>query len=257
MRDNILALSFAHSMRQIRNINFPIVVLLLLHFPSLLFSQEQPFKLSSPGDYIATGLLIPATLGAKSLYNHKPPLTVEQVQKLNINNINRFDRSAVYRNSASSARASDFLLKGSLVAPALLFIDSKMREDVGVKALIYVQTLALTGAEVSFVKGLIDRARPFVYNPDVPMSRKLTSDANCSFLSGHTAMTAAATYYIAAIASGVYGPKYDWTWIAASVPPLLTGYFRYNSGNHFFSDVLAGFIVGSVNGFLVTKLHEN
>lgn len=239
-----------------RHLTLNIQVAILLLLPSFLFSQEQPFKLSSPGDYIATGLLIPATIGAKSLYNHKPPLTVEKVQNLNINNINKFDRSAVYHNSASSAKASDYLLTGSMIAPALLFIDSKMREDFEVKALIYVQTLALTGAEVSFVKGLIDRARPFVYNPDVPMSRKLTSDANCSFFSGHTAMTAAATFYMAAIASGVYGPKYDWTWFAAAAPPLLTGYFRYNSGNHFFSDVLAGFIVGSVNGFLVAKLHK-
>jgi membrane-associated phospholipid phosphatase len=228
----------------------------MLFFSFTAVGQDQPFKLSSPGDYITGGILIPATFGAKSLYNHKSSLTVEKIQNLSINNINAFDRSAVHHYSYSSKKASDYLLFGSLVAPSFLFIDSKMRKDAGVKVVIYLETVALTATEVSLVKSLIDRARPFVYNPDVPMSEKLKPDANCSFFSGHTAMTASSTFFMASMATGVYGHRYDWTWFAAAVPPLLTGYFRYSAGRHFFTDILAGFIVGSFNGFIVSQLHK-
>lgn len=239
---------------QIRSAIYHLAVVLL--FPSFLFSQEQPFKLSSPGDYIATGLLIPVNIGAKVLYNHKPSLTIEQIQGMNITNLNGFNRSAVNRRSHSSEKASDYMRTGALIAPFFFMIDNKMREDAGIKGVIYLQTIALTSTEISFVKGLISRARPFIYNPDVPMSAKLKPDANASFFSGHTAITAAATFYMAAITTAVYGSEYDWTWFAAAVPPLLTGFFRYNSGNHFLSDILAGFIVGSVNGFMISQLHR-
>jgi membrane-associated phospholipid phosphatase len=217
---------------------------------------QKPLQLSSPGDYIVSGVLIPVNIGGSYLYRHKKPLTEQQISLLNAGSINGFDRSATLHYSISSAHTSDILLIGSIVGPSLLMLDKSMRDDAGVKAVIYFQTIGVTAAEISFVKGLIKRARPFVYNSDAPMNGKLKGDANASFFSGHTAMSAAGSYYTAAIISAVNGPRYDWVWFTAAVPPLLTGYFRYKAGKHFFTDILAGLVVGSVNGYLVTQLHK-
>jgi hypothetical protein len=228
--------------------------LFILSWTSLL--AQQPYKLSSPGDVITVGVLVPATFTGSYLYNHKKPFTEEQISKIDINNINRFDRSAVYHFSKSSDKASDYLMVATMVAPGFLMFDEKMRDDAGIKAVMYFENILLTAAEISFVKSLVTRARPYVYNPDVPMSLKKKSDATCSFFSGHTAMTAASSYYMASLCSEIYGPRYDWVWAAAAVPPLLTGFFRYKAGKHFFTDILVGFVVGSFNGFIVTRLHE-
>jgi membrane-associated phospholipid phosphatase len=116
--------------------------------------------------------------------------------------------------------------------------------------------LGITAAEVTFIKSIIPRARPFVYHANAPMREKLKTDANCSFFSGHTAMTAAACFFTAGMYTGIHGPKNDWMWAVAAVPPVATGFFRYKAGKHFVTDIIAGFIVGSANGYILTQLHK-
>jgi membrane-associated phospholipid phosphatase len=231
-------------------------LLLLIFFVNTCFAQ-QPFKLSSPGDLITGGVVIPLNLGGNFLYLNKKPFTEDEIKQFQVSNINGFDRSAVKHNSLASAKASDALLVISIASPAILMLDKKLREDIGIKGVMYFETIGLTAAEIQIVKGLIRRARPYVYNPDVPVSSKMKPDATCSFFSGHTAMAAAACFFAAGIYSGTFTKKGNWPWLAAAVLPISTGYFRYNAGKHFFTDILAGLIVGAANGILITELHKN
>ena len=44
---------------------------------------------------------------------------------------------------------------------------------------------------------------------------------------------------------------------AAAVPPLTVGYFRVESGRHFKTDVITGFIAGATSGILVPEFFRN
>src|SRR5687768_6644640 len=68
-----------------------IAVLLLL---TTSVVGQKTLRLSTPGDLITAGVLIPLNIGGSYLYTHKTPLTEEKIALLNVENINRFDRSA-------------------------------------------------------------------------------------------------------------------------------------------------------------------
>lgn len=216
---------------------------------------QRPFKLSSPGDIITIGLTIPSNIAGSHFYKKKKPLTEEKILALDINSINRFDRSAVYQYSLKSDKVSDVLLVVCAFTPALLLFDNEIRNDASIPLVMYIEAAGITTAEIHLIKGLFDKPRPFVYNANVPMNKKVHPDANCSFISGHTAMATVSCFFAAGILEGYHPDTKNWIWFAAAVPALTTGFFRYKAGKHFFSDILAGFVVGSVNGYLVTHLH--
>ena len=87
----------------------------------------------------------------------------------------------------------------------------------------------------------------------------MKADANASFFSGHTAMTASAAAFTATVYS-IYHPDskaLPYIYISAAAIPLTTGYLRYKAGKHFPTDIAAGLIVGALNGFLIAKWHKS
>ena len=60
-----------------------------------------------------------------------------------------------------------------------------MRQDIKTVAVMYIETALLANGIEGIVKGLSQRTRPFVYNPDAPLADKLDRDARQSFFSGH------------------------------------------------------------------------
>ncbi|HNP47746.1 MAG TPA: phosphatase PAP2 family protein [Bacteroidia bacterium] len=232
-------------------------------FISLLWSitsasAQVPFKLYNPGDYFAGAGIIGINFGSNALYNHKSPLTDTEIAALSVQNISSFDRSATRFYSRQAARWSDgFLIAGTLL-PAGLFIAKEFRDDNGIVAVMALESILLSSAEVQLVKGLVKRPRPFVYNPIAPQSEKRKKDATASFFSGHTALTATASMYTASVYTMTHpdNKRDPWIWTGAVLIPLTTGYLRYKAGKHFPSDILAGFIIGSINGILIPQLHK-
>ena len=101
-------------------------------------------------------------------------------------------------------------------------------------------------------------AKPYAYDPDVPVDMKLQNNVRASFYSGHTASAAVNSFFLATVIS-------DYTdnraleiaaWSGAIVYPAVTGFFRVDSGHHFTTDVLAGYAVGATVGWLVPYLHR-
>ena len=186
------------------------------------------------------------------------PLNEAQINSLNEFDLPGFDRPAVKKWSPNAALASDVLLYGSVTLPAFLMIDKRMRKDFLVIGFIYAQTAMLTLGATELTKGLSRRVRPFVYNENVALERKMERDARLSFFSGHTSITTALCFTTAKVFSDYSdNPMHEaLVWTAAATVPIATAYLRYEAGKHFPSDVIAGYFIGGAIGYLVPWLHR-
>ncbi|MFC2166083.1 phosphatase PAP2 family protein [Acidobacteriota bacterium] len=108
-------------------------------------------------------------------------------------------------------------------------------------------------------KGMAERVRPFGYDEDTPLELKTTENAKRSFFSGHTSTTAAMSFYVAKVFSDYISNKTTKTiiWTSAALLPALMGYLRIDSGNHFRTDVIIGYVTGALIGYLIPALHKS
>jgi membrane-associated phospholipid phosphatase len=186
------------------------------------------------------------------------PLTTEEINKLDRNQIFMPDRFVSSYYSDSAARLSDILLYTCLASPILLLSSKSIRNDISVISGMYLESLILGVALPAFGKGGVQRVRPYAYNPDVPMDIKMTSEAKKSFFSGHTTMSFMSMVFFSTI-YGTYYPDSNakpYVWAGSLVLASSVGYLRIVSGRHFLSDVLLGAIVGSAIGYIIPKIHE-
>ena len=235
-------------------------VLLLSSLATNLQSQH-----TSPYTFRAsTEIAIPVVgLGASGLsyyfHQHKPVLTEAQISNLTASDINAFDRKAVYQWRPKSAHLSDVLMFSAIASPLLLMTSQRIRRDWEKPTILGIEVFFLNLGLTGLTKELVRRPRPYVYNPDVPMSIKTSRDATTSMYSGHTS-TAASMSMFTAITLQHYYKGSKWTpliWTSAAILPLGTGILRYRAGKHFWSDILVGYIAGSLTGLLVPIMHRS
>ncbi|MCK8493403.1 phosphatase PAP2 family protein [Spirosoma sp. RP8] len=229
--------------------------------PRLLNTEyaDSPYELKSGRELGLLGAGV-VTYGVSVLLDKAvDPLTPDQVSALDRNDINAFDRPATANWNPSIAKASDITLYTNVALPALLTLGLKpMRQDVKTLGIMYIETLLLANGVESTVKALSQRPRPFVFNPDVPLERKLNRDARQSFFSGH-ATTAFAT---AVFTSEVFRHYFPYSklkpvvWAGTLGLATATCVMRYESGRHYYTDLLAGAAFGSLVGWVIPKLHE-
>ena len=115
-----------------------------------------------------------------------------------------------------------------------------------------------TDGIINTLKATTNRLRPFTYNPDVPLARKLNRDARFSFASGHVSGTASVSWFTAKVINDLY-PNSKWrpaVWAGAVAIPGTVAWLRYRAGKHFPTDVAAGFAIGAAMGWLVPTLHK-
>jgi membrane-associated phospholipid phosphatase len=195
--------------------------------------------------------------------SHKPILDAYQITSLDKNDIWAFDRSAVYLSYSQRIQAqtiSDWGLYISSVMPVLLFIDPKIREGWFDIALLYLETQSINFNLHTWAGPLFtSRIRPYAYYNEVPVNDKLKTGTTDSFFSGHTSMTAGASFFMAKVLSD-YHPEWGhkrWLLFAAAlIPPTFVGYFRYRGLKHFPSDVVIGTAVGAAVGVLTPHIHK-
>lgn len=220
--------------------------------------QESPYNFNWKRELIyASGAGLVTGGGLLTSYQTRP-LTVTQVNSLDKFDIPGFDRIATKKWSPTANLASDIMVYGSVALPAFMMINKRMRKDFLVIGFIYVETAMLTLGVTELTKGLSKRARPFVYNPDVDMSEKTSRDARHSFFSGHTSLTAALCFTTAKIFSDYSDNRTHeaLVWTGAVIVPAVTGILRHEAGQHFASDIIAGYFVGATVGYLVPWLHR-
>lgn len=170
----------------------------------------------------------------------------------------RLDRVAVGQWSLPVHRASNWLFMGAsagCIAGGLwLQHGERPLEPLAITA----QSLLITSGLTNTVKQLVRRPRPYMYDPDVPVSLHDPRRDRVSFWSGHTANVAAMTVSTACMVqrSDASTDVKTATWAGACITPAVMGFLRVKAGRHFPTDVLAGCAVGALVGFAVPYFHR-
>ncbi len=232
----------------------------LIVFFSLLnhsFGQS-PYQLNwkQEGAYLILGGV---TIGLGGYFRSTLPIyTAAELEVLNPNDINAFDRLATDHYLKSADRASDYFWGSTHVLPFLFLANRASRDDFATLAALYGEVFFVNTGITVLTKNTFRRTRPFVYNPDVPAEKKRTKNARSSFISGHTSMTAANCFFAAKVFSDYY-PESNWKpiiWTGAAIIPAITGFLRTRAGKHYPTDTIAGYIVGATTGYLIPHLHK-
>jgi membrane-associated phospholipid phosphatase len=236
-----------------------LIALSLTAFLNLTFAQSttnDPFDIDTDKELIIYG--IGALLGTTAIIvnDNNKPLSLEEINLLNPQEVNKFDRTAIGQYETDVL--GDVLFYGSFAFPlSFLAYDDKV-ENLGTISLMYGEAVLLNASINAFVKALTLRDRPFVYDTNSLLEPKLDVDARYSFYSGHTSMTAVNTFYTARVYSAYISDQTTKTilWTAAAIIPAIAGYSRINTHNHFPTDVIVGYIVGAAIGYLIPEIHK-
>jgi membrane-associated phospholipid phosphatase len=247
-----------------------IALTILLSFSIIAWTQQKD-SLDQKVYNVRAVVDIPITVGALALnyfgnniLREKTPLDSATIVNLDPNNINSFDRCATRQdaNYAHTAdKISDYGMFVCFATPLLFLADKKIRKDLAPLLLLYLETGVIVGSLYSWGAAMhVDRIRPYVYHPEIPMGRKTGVGTQTSFYSGHVSSSAAACFFVAKVFSDYHpewGNKKYLIFGAAALPPIFVAYHRIKAMEHFPTDVITGFIVGSTAGILVPHLHKN
>ncbi|MCB0676279.1 MAG: phosphatase PAP2 family protein [Saprospiraceae bacterium] len=219
---------------------------------------QSPYRIHWPQEaaYYAAG---GASLGLGAYLRTRTPLfTTDELTTLDPHDINPFDRIATRWHSQAAHEASNYLWYGSHVLPFTLLAGREMREDFPTLVVLYSETVLINAGATLVTKYLFERPRPFVFDQITATDKKLTPNAKASFVSGHTSMTAANTFFVAKVFSD-YHPDSPWkpvVWTAAASIPAVTGFLRVRGGRHYPTDVIGGYVLGGLIGYFVPHLHR-
>ncbi|MCR4743209.1 MAG: phosphatase PAP2 family protein [Treponema sp.] len=139
----------------------------------------------------------------------------------------------------------------------LIFI-SQPKSDWLPIAVMYGESLLWANGFKELGKILVNRARPYMYFDNYPQDKVDDGDWAKSWPSGHTTMAFTSAMFTSYLFCQ-YNPdsKYKIPVIAGTFSlATATGILRMCSGNHFYSDVISGMVIGSVSGFVVPMLHS-
>lgn len=213
-------------------------------------------------DWKKDGLWVGAGLGGSVagllIGNEKTPFTEADLQALDKNDVFLLDRWAAGNYSISASVASDYPFYGSFAVPFALLLDDKINNETATVLGLYFESLATTSAMFTLTAGFVDRPRPLVYSEDAPLQRRLRKTSKRSFYSGHVAACATALFFTAKVYSDFHpeanlGP---YLWGAAITVPAIVGYLRLKAGKHYLTDIVLGYTLGALTGYLVPHLHK-
>lgn len=217
--------------------------------------QRSPYYLSLKRDLLYGGAAAGSVALGEVLRTRTPDIVLAD---LKLGNIPSFDLAAT-RNSSTSARAaSDNALYASSGLPLLLLAGRDSRQDAGKLAVLFAETMALNQGLTNIVKSSAKRPRPYVFDENLDPATIIRSNDRASFLSGHTSTSAAAGFFFARTFADYYPDSKlkPYTWALGAGLPALTGYLRIRAGQHYPSDVIAGYVLGAVIGYAVPALHR-
>lgn len=222
-------------------------------------NRQQVYKLKPAVDIPVTAATAGWTLyGFSQIYN-KEGSSTEDILSLDKNDINGFDRGGADVYHEKAAKTSDLFFYSSMPLPFFLLFDKKINKDAGKIGMLYLEAMSVTGLLYTGASYLVDRYRPYAYNPEAPMDLRTGGGAKNSFFAGHVALVGTATFFIAKVYSD-YHPESKAKWAfytGAALATATTGYLRHRGGRHFPSDILLGATVGTLSGILVPQFHKS
>lgn len=238
------------------------LILLLCCFNLLSFGQaveqDSPYHLSLKREllYGGAGAL---SIGIGTYLQNQLDNPLRQDLRITAyEQINSFDRLGSNSEMGNSRQLSDFGLYAGAALPGLLFLEKERWKDWGKITLLYAETMAIAGGLTNITKAGFGRARPYVYGPEWIPGTELSSGDQAAFVSGHTSLSAAGSFFFARVFAD-YHPDSKlkpYVWGVAVTLPALTGYLRVRAGRHYPTDVIAGYGLGAAVGWLVPTLHK-
>lgn len=144
----------------------------------------------------------------------------------------------------------------TIFATPLLLIPTGYNEWFTIGTM-YVETLMWAYGIKELGKICVNRARPYMYFDNPPQKYIDNYDWANSFPSGHSAFSFAAASFTSYVFSKYY-PDSKWKWVVTGscyTMAATVGCLRMASGNHFFTDVCTGALIGTACGILIPWMH--
>jgi len=221
--------------------------------------KVKTYKLKPAVDIPLTAIGTGWSLYAFTEIYSKDKTPEEVILSLDKQDIPAFDRHGADVYHPKADEIGDLLFYGAMPLPLVLLFDKNVRRDGFKVALLYLESMSVTGLLYTSAVYFADRYRPYAYNPNVPMSERTRGGAKNSFFAGHVALVGTSTFFIAKILND-YHPDWKAKWLPftlAGAATATTGYLRYRGGQHFLSDILLGTAVGTLSGILIPHAHKN
>lgn len=229
-----------------------------LPFNGICQQKESPYEtdLVKDGIWITTGLGL-NVLGVM-LIQDKPALSEADLNALSKDDLWGVDRWAAGNYSEKANSDSYIPMFASFALPLALLINENERSHAGQLSVLFIESMATTGALYSITAGLVEKSRPLVYNSSLSVEERVSNDEQRSFFAGHTAATASATFFAAKVFNDFNpdSPLKPYVWGVAAAIPATVGYLRIRAGKHFLTDNLVGFAVGAASGILIPEIHK-
>ncbi len=215
--------------------------------PFALHKTREVALLSTGGALLVTNFILLAGVD---------PLTVDEVNALDPNDVNDFDRDSIV--PIEKSRSGDIMVAVSYLLPLSVFARDDTERDWHTIGVMWLEATALNLGLNGVVKTTALRTRPYAYDPDTPLDDKTTKSARLSFYSGHTASAACNCFFVARVFSEyVENRRAEIAmWTAAAAYPAVTGFLRVDTGHHFRTDIIVGYVAGALAGYLVPEFHR-
>jgi membrane-associated phospholipid phosphatase len=213
-------------------------------------SGQQVLHLKKPLIYFTAPISVGLATGGYWQVKKVQPFTTTQIQSLNRNTLSPFNQKTTYKYNHTATVLSDISVFASASIPALMSLSPRIRKQFVTYNTVYAQCLLATMGELMLIKSATRETRPYAYNPNVPLEKRLNSESKMSFPSMHTALSSAACFFVATTYC-LYYPESKYkipVWAGAILLPLVTGYLRNQSGSHFYKDIAVGYAIGAANG---------
>lgn len=245
------------SLKILNNMKHHLLILLFI-LAYFGIQAQSPYKFRYAVDVPLVAVGFGSLMGGFIHENKRDPLQAVDVMALDRMSISTFDRNATYYWSPKSAHWSDALMYMSAATPLLFLAGERSRKDFGMVAAISAEVFLLNTGLTYLTKELVQRKRPFLYNPDAPLEEKLLKGSTQSFFSGHTSTVSSMTFSFAMMHSHYYPDSQvkPLVWFLAGVLPMATAILRVRAGKHYWTDVLIGYGVGASIGVGVPLLHK-
>ena len=245
-----------------------LLALLIIVVSSRLFSQDSsfPYELKKT-DWLITPLGICADYLGESFIDNQKAVTIDDISKLRHSDVNWFDRPATYNWSPTWDSRSDDFRNILTVSTAFVFLPQVLDQEwqnLLRMSVMYAEAYYVANGLTSLMKGIVGRKRPYAYNESMSVDDRYEiasqawGDLKGSFYSGHACEAFTEAVFISKVFSDYY-PDAHWTkfiWGSSLILASLTAYARYESGEHYLSDVIVGAIVGSAVGYFIPEMNK-
>jgi membrane-associated phospholipid phosphatase len=217
---------------------------------------DSPYRLESSREWVLLGAGALLDAGGLALVGTVDPFTADELDRLDVNDINSFDRNGMHPYHDGSV--GDILVAGTYLLPFTFLANPDMRQDWQTLGVMWVEATMINLGVNGVVKAAVMRTRPYAYDPQAPLDKRTDSSARLSFYSGHTTGAALNCFFAARVFSDYLssGRAKAAIWTGAVAIPAVVGYIRVDSGRHFRTDVIAGYAIGAAIGYLVPGMHR-